>query len=172
MEDEYSIHEHWMQHALMAAEIAFEKDEVPVGAIVVEDDRVIGQGFNRNITDKDPSAHAEIVALRDAALRKKNHRLTNATIYVTVEPCAMCAGAIVQARLKAVVFGARDAKAGAAGSVLNVLQNSKLNHQCEVIGGVLEGQCAEIIQEFFLQKRARDSRKGFRDPTVQLQLRM
>ncbi len=127
--------------------------EVPVGAVVVLQNRIIGQGYNRSITDHDPSAHAEIVALRMAAVERQNHRLPGASLYTTLEPCAMCAGAIIQARIPTVVFGAFDAKAGAAGSVFNVLSDSALNHQCTVLSGVLEQECANLIQHFFQTRR-------------------
>ena len=144
-----------MRHAIGLAQSAQLIEEVPVGAIVVLDNEVIGEGHNRSIYDNDPSAHAEIVALRSAAARQKNYRLPGAHLYVTIEPCAMCAGAIIQARIHTVVFGAFDPKAGAAGSVMNVLNTPNLNHQCTVVAGVLENECVELIQSFFQARRTR-----------------
>ena len=148
-------HEHWMQHAIELAGVAWCAGEVPIGAIVVQDGQIIGKGYNRSISDHDPSAHAEIVALRAAACNRENYRLPGASIYVTVEPCAMCAGAIVQARIGTVIFGAFDPKAGAAGSVFNVLAKPTLNHQCKVVSGVLEQECASLLQDFFRKKRCK-----------------
>ena len=135
------------------ANSAYQRDEVPIGAVVVLDGRVIGEGYNLTISNCDPSAHAEIIALRSAAAAINNHRLPGARMYVTVEPCAMCAGAVIQSRLDTVIFGATDSKAGAAGSVLNVLQNNTLNHQCEVVGDILSNECAQLMQKFFEGKR-------------------
>ena len=146
-------HEIWMRRALYLAKSAYQRDEVPIGAVVVLDGRVIGEGYNLTISNCDPSAHAEIIALRSAAAAVNNHRLPGARMYVTVEPCAMCAGAVIQSRLDTVIFGATDSKAGAAGSVLNVLQNNTLNHQCEVVGDILSDECAQLMQEFFEAKR-------------------
>lgn len=144
----------WMQFALDEAEDALKRDEVPVGAVVVLEERIIGRGHNRVITDHDPTAHAEIVALRDAAQTVGNYRLVGATLYVTIEPCAMCAGALINARIKRLVYGARDEKAGAVESVFEICTDPRLNHQLEVEGGVLEPECRQIIQSFFRQKRA------------------
>ena len=146
-------HEIWMRRALYLAQFAYQKDEVPIGAIVVLDGRIIGEGYNLTISNCDPSAHAEIIALRSAAAVVNNHRLPEARMYVTIEPCAMCAGAVIQSRLDTLIYGATDSKAGAAGSVLNVLQNDTLNHQCEVVGDILSDECAQLIQEFFVAKR-------------------
>ena len=142
-----------MQAAIAGAEKAKESWEVPVGAIITLSDEIIGQGFNRTIQDHDPSAHAEVVAIRQAAERAKNHRLNGATIYVTLEPCAMCVGAMVQARVQRLVFGAYDPKAGAVGSVLDLSESKELNHRIEVNGGLLEKECAAILKEFFKTKR-------------------
>ena len=139
-----------MRRALYLANSAYQRDEVPIGAVVVLDGRVIGEGYNLTISNCDPSAHAEIIALRSAAAAINNHRLPGARMYVTVEPCAMCAGAVIQSRLDTVIFGATDSKAGAAGSVLNVLQNNTLNHQCEVVGDILSNECAQLIVRNFL----------------------
>lgn len=143
----------WMRRALELAQRAEELGEVPVGAVVVADGEVIGEGWNQPISAHDPTAHAEIVALRAAAQRVRNYRLTGATLYVTLEPCAMCAGAIVQARIARVVFGAPDPKAGAGGSVFNLLAHERLNHRAEVAGGVLEAACAGLLQAFFQSRR-------------------
>ena len=148
-----SEHEKWMRRAIGLAQAAYQIDEVPVGAIVVLDNEVIGTGHNRSIRDNDPTAHAEIVALRSAADHQKNYRLPGASMYVTIEPCAMCAGAIIQARIQTVVFGAFDPKAGAAGSVMNILNAPELNHQCTVVAGILENDCSKLIQSFFKARR-------------------
>jgi tRNA(adenine34) deaminase len=145
--------EFWMEEALRAAQRALEADEVPVGAIVVCESRIVGRGWNRNLTDNDPSAHAEIVALRDAASHLGNHRLSDCELFATIEPCAMCAGALVHARIRRLVYGADDPKAGAVHSVLAVINHPSLNHRMEVKGGVLAGKSAEILQEFFRKRR-------------------
>ncbi len=142
-----------MRCAIEMAESAGEINEVPVGAVVVLNDEIIGQGHNRSIIDHDPSAHAEIVALREAAANLKNYRLPGARLYVTVEPCVMCAGAIIQARIRTVIFGAYDWKAGAAGSFFNLLDHDALNHQCGIIGGVLGHECVELLRQFFHARR-------------------
>src|SRR5437879_4584322 len=143
-----------MEEALRAAQRALEAGEVPVGAVVVCKGRLVGRGWNRNLTDSDPTAHAEIVALREAAARIGNHRLLNCELFSTIEPCAMCAGAITHARIKLLVYGAEDPKAGAVHSVLQVLNHSRLNHQIEVRSGVLGNRCAELLQEFFRLRRS------------------
>lgn len=142
-----------MQQALSLAEHAMSQDEVPVGAVLVVDDKVIGKGWNQPISNHDPSAHAEIMALRDAASTLGNYRLVNSTLYVTLEPCVMCVGAILHARVKKLVFGAFDPKTGAAGSVFDVLGDAMHNHRVEVQGGVLQEQSAELLQSFFRQRR-------------------
>lgn len=142
-----------MHLALDQAKKAHRCGEVPVGAVVVADGQVIGEGFNQPIHTHDPTAHAEIVAMRAAAEGVKNYRLIGSTLYVTIEPCLMCAGAILQARVKRVVFGARDQKAGAVGSIANLLQNPLTNHQCDVTAGILTDECASLISEFFAQRR-------------------
>ncbi len=144
----------WMQLALEQARLAAEVGEVPVGALIVKDGEIIGQGHNRNLLDNDPTAHAEIVALRQAGARLGNHRLTGCVMFATIEPCAMCAGAMIHARLDRLVYGASDPKAGAAGSLLQVLNHPGLNHCMEIAPGVLAGKCSEILQEFFRTKRA------------------
>jgi len=144
----------WMQEAIRAAQRALEVDEVPVGAVVVCEGKIIGRGFNRNIRDSDPTAHAELVALREAAAALGNHRLGGCDLFVTIEPCAMCAGAMVHARIRRLVYGADDPKAGAVHSVMRVLDHPALNHRIEVQGGILAGRCAELLQEFFRVRRA------------------
>lgn len=148
-----ALDEYWMARALMLAETAAERGEVPVGALVVQDGVELGAGWNRPIGDCDPSAHAEIVALRAAASRAANYRLPGTTLYVTLEPCVMCSGAILHARVARVVFAAHDPKAGAAGSVFDVLTTRKLNHAVEVRGGVLGAAAAARLQAFFQARR-------------------
>ncbi len=143
----------WMRRALELARHAGDAGEVPVGALVVLNGEVIGEGWNQPIVSHDPTAHAEIVALRAAAQRVKNYRLPGAFLYVTLEPCAMCAGAIVQARIARVTYGAADPKSGAAGSVFSLLQSASLNHRAEVIGGVMSDECGYVLQQFFQRRR-------------------
>jgi tRNA(adenine34) deaminase len=142
-----------MEEALRAAQRALAAGEVPVGAVVVSQGRVVGRGWNRNIADFDPTAHAEIVALREAGATIGNHRLADCDLFVTIEPCAMCAGAVVHARIKRLIYGADDPKAGAVQSVMQVLNHPQLNHRVEVRSGVLAGRCAEVLQEFFRSRR-------------------
>jgi len=141
--------------ALAEARIAGEAGEVPVGAVVVAGGEVIAKGHNRSEIDNDPSAHAEIVALREAARKTDNYRLTNATLYVTLEPCAMCMGALVQARIERLVFGAYDPKAGAAGSAIDLSDSPSFNHRFEINGGVLANECGAVLKVFFESKRNR-----------------
>jgi tRNA(adenine34) deaminase len=143
----------WMNEALRCAQRALDAGEVPVGAVVVYDNNIVGRGFNRNILDRDPTAHAEIIALREAGAALGNHRLGGCELFATIEPCAMCAGAAVHARVRRLVYGAEDPKAGAVHSVVRVLNHPALNHQIEVRRGVLAGRCAEMLQEFFRSKR-------------------
>jgi tRNA(adenine34) deaminase len=143
----------WMEEALRSAQRALEAGEVPVGAVVVCDGKIVGRGWNRNITDSDPAAHAEIVALRAAGAAMGNHRLEDCELFATIEPCPMCAGALVHARIKRLVYGADDPKAGAVQSVMQVLNHTQLNHGMEVRGGVLAGRCAELLQAFFRSRR-------------------
>ncbi len=145
----------WMQRALDLARKAQAQGEVPVGALIVMDDAILGEGWNQPVGTHDPTAHAEIVALRAAARQVGNYRLNGATLYVTLEPCAMCAGAILHARLKCVVFGAYDARAGAAGSRLAVLQSPHALHDIEVRGGVLHEPCGQLLKDFFATRRRR-----------------
>ena len=143
----------WMQKALELAHKAEMEGEVPVGALLVIDNVCVGEGWNRPIAAHDPSAHAEIQALRAAAAALKNYRLPGSTLYVTLEPCVMCAGAIIQARVARVVYGAPDPKAGAASSVFNVLNTDKLNHRVALTGGVMQDECATLLQAFFRSRR-------------------
>jgi len=142
-----------MQSALREAEAAAAAGEIPVGAVVTSGGEVIGVGQNRSIRDKDPSAHAEVVALREACLVQANYRLNDATLYVTLEPCAMCIGALVQARVTRVVFGAYDPKAGAAGSAVDLTESRAFNHRFEVMGGLFADECGELLQDFFRARR-------------------
>ncbi len=143
----------WMEEALRCAQRALEAGEVPVGAVVVSAGRVVGRGWNRNLTDCDPTAHAEIVALREAGQNVGNHRLGECDLFATIEPCAMCAGAAIHARVRRLVYGADDPKAGAVHSVLQVPNHPGLNHRMEIRSGVLAGRSAEMLQEFFRQRR-------------------
>lgn len=143
----------WMEEALREAQRALAMGEVPVGAVVVHDGRVLGRGSNCPITSNDPTAHAEILALREAGAAVGNYRLLDCDLYVTVEPCAMCAGAITHARIRRLIYGAEDAKAGAVHSMLQVLNHPKLNHQVEVTSGVLAARCMDLLQTFFRERR-------------------
>ena len=143
----------WMELALEQARLATAAGDVPVGALVIKDGEIIGRGHNRNLLDNDPTAHAEIVALRQAAARLGNHRLVGCIMVATIEPCSMCAGALIHARIARLVYGASDPKAGAAGSTVQVINHPRLNHHMEVTAGVLAGRCSEILQDFFRRKR-------------------
>ena len=143
----------YMQIALSLGRQAAQNGEVPVGAIVVKDGVVIGRGSNAPITLQDPTAHAEIIAMREAAQHTGNYRLVGCTLYVTLEPCAMCSGTIQHARIAKLVYGASDPKTGACGSVINLMNEPKLNHHCEVISGVLAQECGAVLTEFFKQRR-------------------
>ncbi len=144
----------WMQLAISLANKAEDEDEVPVGAVIVKSDEIIGQGWNRPIGSNDPTAHAEIIALRDAGVNQQNYRLPESTLYVTLEPCPMCASAIIHARVGRVVFGAYDPKGGAAGSVFNLLPpDDRFNHRLNCVGGVMEQECGDILRLFFRQRR-------------------
>ena len=143
----------FMRVALEEAELAFKKDEVPVGAVVVSSGQIIARAHNAPITRHDPSAHAEMLAMRQAAETNGNYRLTNAELYVTLEPCIMCAGAIIQARLARVIFGTRDPKNGAVHSLYEILTDKRLNHQVVVTEGILKEECGEILSRFFREKR-------------------
>lgn len=148
----------YMQEALKEAQKAFEADEVPVGAVIVHEGRIIARAHNQIKLLKDPTAHAEMIAITQAAAHLQNERLLETTVYATIEPCPMCAGAMVLGRVKRLVYGAADPKAGAAGSVANITNNRKLNHRIVVVKGVHEEACAALLQEFFRKKR--DSRRA------------
>jgi tRNA(adenine34) deaminase len=145
----------FMEEALLEAEKAYELDEVPIGAVVVKDGRIIGRGHNLRERDKDPTLHAEMIAIRQASAVLGGWRLMDCDLYVTIEPCPMCAGAIQQARIKRLVFGARDPKAGCAGSLYNLLEDPRFNHRVEVTEGIMEHQCSQIMKDYFKQKRSR-----------------
>jgi tRNA(adenine34) deaminase len=143
----------WMGFALEEAKLACQKEEVPIGAIILLDNEIIGRGHNQPIKSCDPTAHAEIIALREAAQKIENYRLSEATIYVTIEPCAMCAGAIVNARIKRLVFGAVEPRQGAINSIFQICNNSSLNHQVNVTAGIRETECRDFMQAFFKSRR-------------------
>jgi len=143
----------FMQQALDQAKLAAMAGEVPVGAVLVRDGKIISRGFNQPISNSDPSAHAEMMALRAAAHIESNYRLPGTTLYVTLEPCIMCAGAMLHARVERVVFGATDPKTGAAGSVLNVFSEKQINHQTQVEGGIMSDKCGQILRDFFKGRR-------------------
>ena len=143
----------WMQQALELAQRSILGGEVPVGAVIVRDGVILGKGWNRNIGLSDPSAHAEIIAMREAGLEAGNHRLPGCTLYVTLEPCCMCAGAMIHARLERLVFGAKDPKTGAAGGSFDILGDDRHNHVIAVRGGCREAECAEMLRNFFRAKR-------------------
>jgi tRNA(adenine34) deaminase len=148
------IDKRWMEYALGLAECAAEQDEVPVGAVIVRGDEMLGEGWNRPISSNDPTAHAEIVALRAAAQSLGNYRLGGATLYVTLEPCLMCAGAMIHARIERLVFGASDPKRGAVNSTGHVFDSQGLNHSVRVEGGVMSEQCSRRLQAFFQERRS------------------
>jgi tRNA(adenine34) deaminase len=142
-----------MQQALKEAQKAYKKDEVPVGAIIVKNKKIIARAHNLIKTKKDPTAHAEILVIKKASLKLKNERLIDSDLYVTIEPCAMCAGAIILARIKNLFFGAKDPKTGACGSVFDIINNKKNNHTVNVTEGILKDQCSDILKKFFERKR-------------------
>jgi len=146
-------HEYYMRRALELAETAAKVEEVPVGAVLVHQDRIIGEGYNQVITLNDPSAHAEAMAIRAAGQALQNYRLVDTTLYVTLEPCAMCAGLITHARVKTLVYGAADPRTGATGSAITVINHPSMNHQVEVSGGVLANECGELLRQFFRSRR-------------------
>lgn len=152
MSEQYSD-EYWMEKALTFASKAEAIDEIPVGAVLVKDNQLIAYGYNRSITDNDPSAHAEMMAIREGGKVLNNYRLIDCTLYVTLEPCSMCAGLLVHSRIKRLVFGAKDAKTGSAGSIMNLLQEPRLNHQVEVTDDVMGEQCGAVISAFFKRRR-------------------
>jgi tRNA(adenine34) deaminase len=148
-----SIDEHFMRMALEEASIAYNEGEVPVGAVLVKDGKVISKAHNQREDSKDPTGHAEIIALKHGSKEEDNWRLTGFTLYVTKEPCIMCAGAMVNARLGRLVYGCKDDKGGAVGSLYNILSDKRLNHQVEVVSGILEEECSEILKRFFQHRR-------------------
>ena len=147
-------HDQWMGRALDQARRAFEADEVPIGAVVVHEEQVIGEGFNQREMLSDPTAHAEMIAITQAAQALGSWRLLDCTLYVTLEPCPMCAGAIVQARIPRVIYGASDPKAGACHTLYSITDDPRLNHRATVLGGVLQEECRALLQEFFTAQRA------------------
>ncbi len=152
--DKFSIVDHkFMQRALDLAALAEDKGEVPVGAVLVKDDVIIGEGFNQPILNHDPSAHAEIMALRQAGQKVQNYRLIDTTLYVTLEPCAMCAMALVHARVQRVVFATPDPRTGAAGTILNILNQDEFNHHCHIDSGLMQNQASQQLKKFFKKKR-------------------
>jgi tRNA(adenine34) deaminase len=146
---------HFMKAALKSAKKAWKNGEVPVGAVLVKNGEIISTGQNSPITSNDPTAHAEIIALREGSEKLKNYRLIDTTLYVTIEPCTMCMGAIIHARIKKLVFGAFDPRAGAAGSLFDFTVENKFNHKVEVKSGILESECRELVQDFFKHKRSK-----------------
>jgi tRNA(adenine34) deaminase len=152
--------ERWMESALREAEQALKRKEVPIGAVIVHNGRIIGKGYNQIESLQDPTAHAEMIAITAAATSLGNRRLENCTLYVTLEPCAMCAGAIVLARVPRLVFGAYDPKAGACGTLLNIVQDNRLNHRAELAGGVLQERCGGLLSLFFQQIRSDGGEKA------------
>ena len=148
-----SNHELWMRIALEEADVASVNGEIPIGAILVVGGRIIGRGHNRSIELSDPTGHAEMMALRDAGARAGNYRLPGTVMYVTLEPCPMCAGALLHARVDRLVFGIRDPKVGAAGSAMNLLESPLTNHRCQVIAGILEADCRNRLEQFFGLRR-------------------
>lgn len=157
-EEQNELDVFWMQHALELAKRAESEGEVPVGAVVVLEDQIVGEGWNRPILDSDPTAHAEIMALRAAAKKINNYRLLDTTLYVTLEPCIMCTGAIIHSRVKRVVYGAFDPKAGASESAFTILGTDCLNHKVEVENGILAEECGQILTDFFRKKRQEKKR--------------
>ncbi len=157
LEDEGAMHEKFMRIALGEAQKAFDADEVPVGAVIAHEGNIIGKAHNQRELLRDPTAHAEMIAITQAASHLGSWRLDDTTMYVTLEPCAMCAGAMVLARMPRLVFGAWDPKAGAAGSVMDILRHPQLNHMVEVIPGMMEDECGAILKEFFVRLREREN---------------
>ena len=153
-----TTHEYYMELALQEAQQAAQQGEVPVGAVIVKDGQVIAKAHNMREQWLDATAHAEVIAVREACKKLKNWRLAGCTLYVTVEPCPMCAGAIFNSRIDTVIFGCRDSRAGAVESLFNVLSHPLLNHQPQVIGGILEDRCADVVRRFFAYRRTEDKR--------------
>ena len=147
------LDQQYMLMAIEQAQLAAQSGEVPVGAVLVRDGQVISRAFNKPIANHDPSAHAEMLALREAALAEENYRIPGSTLYVTLEPCAMCSGAMLHARIDRVVYGAQDPKTGAAGSVLDIFSSKKINHQTSVEGGIMSEECGQLLRDFFKGRR-------------------
>ena len=156
---EEDINNKFMKEALKEAKKAYDKEEIPVGAVIVRDDKIIARGHNIKELKKDATKHAEIIAIQKASKNMEAWRLEGCTLYVTLEPCAMCAGALIQSRIKKVVIGTMDNKTGACGSVLNLLEDYKFNHQVEIETGIMETECREILQQFFKELRKKKSKK-------------
>jgi tRNA(adenine34) deaminase len=162
-----TIDERWMESALREAEQAYRRKEVPIGAVIVQDGRIVGKGYNQTETLQDPTAHAEIIAITAAAAGLGSRRLEGCTLYVTLEPCAMCAGAIVTARIPRLVYGTTDPKAGACGTLYNIVDDDRLNHRAVVIAGVLDTRAAAMLSEFFAKVRTGEVGKpGKKGPLV------
>ena len=153
--------EKWMQIAISEANLAKSKDEIPVGAVLIQNNKLIAQAHNQPISHNDPTAHAEIQVLRIAAKQQRNYRLVGSTIFVTLEPCAMCLGAMMHARIKRIVFGASDPKTGVCGSCANLTSEAFFNHRIAVLGGILENECKEILQSFFKLRRKEQAKKNY-----------
>ena len=147
------LDQQYMRMAIEQAQLAAQSGEVPVGAVLVRDGQVISRAFNKPIANHDPSAHAEMLALREAALADENYRIPGSTLYVTLEPCAMCSGAMLHARIDRVVYGAQDPKTGAAGSVLDIFSSKQINHQTSVEGGIMSEECGQLLRDFFKGRR-------------------
>ena len=147
------LDQQYMRMAIEQAQLAAQSGEVPVGAVLVKDGQVISKAFNKPIANHDPSAHAEMLALREAALAEENYRIPGSTLYVTLEPCAMCSGAMLHARIDRVVYGASDPKTGAAGSVLDIFAAKQINHQTSVEGGIMSEECGQLLRDFFKGRR-------------------
>jgi tRNA(adenine34) deaminase len=147
------LDQQYMRMAIEQAQLAAQSGEVPVGAVLVKDGQVISKAFNKPIANHDPSAHAEMLALREAALAEENYRIPGSTLYVTLEPCAMCSGAMLHARIDRVVYGASDPKTGAAGSVLDIFASKQINHQTSVEGGIMSEECGQLLRDFFKGRR-------------------
>ncbi|WOA52692.1 tRNA adenosine(34) deaminase TadA [Dickeya solani] len=160
MDDEF-----WMRHALTLAQRAWDAGEVPVGAVLVRGDKIIGEGWNRPISRNDPTAHAEIMALQQGGQALQNYRLLDTTLYITLEPCVMCAGAMIHSRINRLVYGAADAKTGAAGSLVDILRHPGMNHHIAITDGVLADECSELLSRFFRMRRQqqREARSAERD---------
>ncbi|MBU3563666.1 MULTISPECIES: tRNA adenosine(34) deaminase TadA [unclassified Polynucleobacter] len=147
------LDQQYMRMAIEQAQLAAQSGEVPVGAVLVRDGQVISRAFNKPIANHDPSAHAEMLALREAALAEENYRIPGSTLYVTLEPCAMCSGAMLHARIDRVVYGAQDPKTGSAGSVLDIFSSKQINHQTSVEGGIMSEECGQLLRDFFKGRR-------------------